>query len=242
MIRPDAHYYPCSAGRLGAKVILLLSTVTTAAQLRGFGPLGILSILVILAGQLLAPLSGILVLLWVVLSCTPWADIGYVRPRSWFTDVAVGLAVGVALKLLLKIIVMPLIGADAINRTYHYIVGNPAAALSEVLPLIIVGGFSEETVFRGFLFERFGKLIGKSIAARSATIVVVTLFFASLHLYDQGLAGFEQAICTGLTFGTIYSMTGRIWTVMCAHAAYDLVAIAIIYWNLESPLAHLVFK
>jgi len=201
-----------------------------------------LSIAVILAGQLLAPLSAIFVLLWVQLSHTPWAEIGYVRPRSWFNDVAGGLAFGIALKFLLKIIVMPLIGADAINRTYHYIVGNPTAALSEVLPLIIVGGFSEETVFRGFLFERFGKLIGKSLVARSFTVVVVTLFFASLHLYDQGLAGFEQAICTGLTFGTIYAATGRIWTVMCAHAAYDFTAIAIIYWNLESPLAHLVFK
>jgi uncharacterized protein len=242
VIRPCTHYYPCSAGRLDAKVILLLSTVTTSAQLRGFGPLGILSIAVILAGQLLAPLSAILLLVWVLLSRTPWAEIGYARPRSWFIDVASGLAIGVALKFLLKIIVMPLIGADAVNRTYHYIVGNPAAALWEVLPLIIVGGFSEETVFRGFLFERFGKLIGKSVVAKSVTVVVVALFFASLHLYDQGLAGFEQAICTGLTFGAIYSATGRIWTVMCAHAAYDLTAIAIIYWNLEVPLAHLVFK
>jgi hypothetical protein len=29
---------------------------------------------------------------------------------------------------------------------------------------------------------------------------------------------------------------------MCAHAAFDLTAIAIVYWNLESAVAHLVFK
>ncbi|HEY5094706.1 MAG TPA: type II CAAX endopeptidase family protein [Candidatus Eremiobacteraceae bacterium] len=213
-----------------------------AKELRGFGPLGVVAIVVILASQTLAPLSAILVLLWVTLSRTPWAEIGYVRPRSWLVEATAGIALGVVLKFLLKIIVMPLLGADAINRTYHYIVGNPAAAISEILPLIIVGGFAEETVFRGYLFERFGKLIGKSIVAKSGTVLVTALFFASLHFYDQGFAGVEQAIFTGLVFGTVFSSTGRIWIVMCAHAAYDLTALAIIYWNLESEFAHLVFK
>ena len=55
-----------------------------AARLRGFGPLGILAILIILGGNVVvAPLSAILILIWVKLSGTPWRDIGYVRPRSW---------------------------------------------------------------------------------------------------------------------------------------------------------------
>jgi len=29
---------------------------------------------------------------------------------------------------------------------------------------------------------------------------------------------------------------------MCAHAAFDLTAVAIIYWSLETRVAHLVFK
>ena len=37
-------------------------------------------------------------------------------------------------------------------------------------------------------------------------------------------------------------MPGRIWMVMCAHAAYDLAAVAMIYWNLEAAVARLVFK
>jgi hypothetical protein len=47
-----------------------------ATRLRGFGPLGILAILVIVAGQLLAPLSAVLVLIWAKLSRTPWREIG----------------------------------------------------------------------------------------------------------------------------------------------------------------------
>jgi hypothetical protein len=29
---------------------------------------------------------------------------------------------------------------------------------------------------------------------------------------------------------------------MCAHAAYDLTAVAMIYWNLETRVAHVIFK
>ena len=54
-----------------------------AADLRGFGPLGILAMLVIIAGQILAPLNALLVLVWARRSHTPWHEIGYGRPQSW---------------------------------------------------------------------------------------------------------------------------------------------------------------
>jgi hypothetical protein len=45
-----------------------------AARLRGFGPLGILAILIILGGNLvIAPLSAILVLIWVKFQTPPGA-------------------------------------------------------------------------------------------------------------------------------------------------------------------------
>jgi membrane protease YdiL (CAAX protease family) len=61
-------------------------------------------------------------------------------------------------------------------------------------------------------------------------------------IVGAGLAGAQQATITGLVFGTIFAATGRLWMLMCAHAAFDLVALALIYWNLESDVAHLVFK
>src|ERR1043166_2015113 len=134
-----------------------------AAALRGFGPLGILAILLILAGNFLfTPLSAILVLVWAGLSRTPWRDIGYVRPKSWIRSLAIGIAFGCAFKWLMKAIVMPLLGAPAINQAFHDLVGN-TAALPEMMYVILVGaGFGEETLFRGYAFERFGKLFGSS--------------------------------------------------------------------------------
>jgi membrane protease YdiL (CAAX protease family) len=213
-----------------------------AAELRGFGALGILAVLVIAAGQLLPPLSAVLVLVWTELSRTPWREIGYVRPKSWIGSLVVGVAFGVLFKFLMKALVMPLLGANPINQSYHYLAGNWAALPAAVLTMIVVAGLGEETVFRGYMFERLGKLLGRSPAARTVTVFVTAAVFASLHYFGQGLAGAQQAAITGLVFGTVFAVTGRIWTLMCAHAAFDLTAVAIIYWNLESAVAHLIFK
>ena len=220
----------------------------TAAALRGFSPLGILAIVLILAaGNLpvdslvVVPAGGLLVLLWVRLSHTPWREIGYVRPKSWIVDVALGVALGCALKLLTKAVLMPLLGADAVNHAYHALAGK-TAMLPFAVSAMLAAGFGEETVFRGFLFERLGKLLGSGAGAKVAIVLATTALFALLHYPDQGIAGVEQATVTGLTFGTIYALTGRLWLLMYAHAAYDLVALAIIYGNLESSVAHLIFK
>jgi membrane protease YdiL (CAAX protease family) len=214
-----------------------------AARLRGFGPLGILAILVILAGNLIvAPLSAILVLVWVRWSRTPWREIGYVRPRRWAATVAVGIAFGIAFKFLMKAIVMPLLGADPINQAFHYLAGNTSALPGAIYAMIVVAGFGEKTVFRGYMFERFDKLFGSGVWAKTLIVLLTSVLFGLAHYAVQGLAGVEQATITGLAFGTIFAVTGRIFVLMVAHAAFDLTALAMIYWDLEADVAHLVFK
>jgi len=188
------------------------------------------------------PLGAILALLWVQWSRTAWNEIGFARPRSWTRDLAVGIVFGIAFKLLMKAIVMPQFGAPPINQAYHYLAGNPAALPGAVYLLIAGGGFGEEVVFRGFLFERFGKLFGSGASPKAGIVLLTAGLFALLHYPDQGLPGVEQAAITGLAFGTIFAVTGRIWIPMFAHAAFDLTALALIYWNLESAVAHLIFR
>jgi len=188
------------------------------------------------------PLSALLVLAWAQLSETPWPAIGFVRPKSWLWSVAIGLVFGALFKLAMKAVVMPLLGAPVVNERYHFLAGN-AAALPFALYAVIVGaGFGEETVFRGFLFERLGRLLGTSRRAKIAIVVITATVFASGHWWDQGLAGVEQAAVTGLVFGGIYALTGQLFMLMVAHAAFDVVAIALIYWNLETRIAHLFFR
>jgi CAAX protease family protein len=214
-----------------------------AAALRGFGPLGILAMVVIVAaGPVLEPLGAVLVLAWAYRSHTPWSAIGYSRPKSWIGTVVVGIVFGSAFKFLMKMIVMPLLGADPINQAYHYLVGNQAALPGMLFAATVGAGFGEETVFRGYLFERLSKLFGRGVPATTAIVLLTSAWFGLIHYPIQGLAGAEQAAIVGLVFGTIFGITGRIWMLIFAHAAFDVTAVLMIYWNLESEVAHLIFK
>jgi membrane protease YdiL (CAAX protease family) len=217
-----------------------------AAELRGFGPLGIIALLLILLpgtmiiGAVAIPLSALLVLLWVRLSHTPWKEIGYRKPNNWFLTIAAGILTGFVLKIMMKAIVLPLFNADPINHTYHYLAGN-TAMLSFAVWAMLAAGFGEETVFRGFLFERLGKIFGSGILSRIAIILISSVLFGLGHYANQGLTGTEQATITGLVFGLLYAASGQIWIVMIAHAAFDLTALYIIYRDLETSVAHLFF-
>ena len=226
---------------------LARGTGELAAELRSFRPLGLLAIAVIFlsgnvfVGNYAIPLGAMLVLLWVKLSGTPWRAMGYVRPRNWPAAVGFGVVLGVALKLAMKAILLPLLGADPVNHAVHHWVGNrallPSAAWS-----MLVAGFGEKTVFRGFAFQRLGKILGAGATAKGAIVLLTSAAFGLAHYAGQGVSGREQAFMVGLTFGTIFAFTGRIWLLMCAHAAFDLVALAIIYWDLETRVAHLVVR
>jgi membrane protease YdiL (CAAX protease family) len=75
-----------------------------------------------------------------------------------------------------------------------------------------------------------------------ATVLITSAIFAIAHYVDQGWPGVEQALCTGTFFGTLFLFAGNLWLPMVTHAAFDLTALAMIYWNLESEIAHLFFK
>ena len=214
-----------------------------AASLRGFGPLGILAILIILGGNfVIAPLSAVLVLIWTKISNTAWCEIGYVRPQSWTRTIAIGIVFGVAFKFIMKAIVMPLLGAPPVNQAYHFVTGNPAVIPAMIFTMIVTAGFGEETFYRGWMFERLGKLLGQSVAAKIAIVLIALIFFASAHYPEQGVPGAEQALVTGLVFGSTFAATGQIFLLMIAHAAFDLTALWIIYYDLEAQIAQLIFK
>jgi hypothetical protein len=214
-----------------------------AKRLRGFGPVGLAAIIIILAGAFSVTVFGIvLVLAWVWLSNTPWREMGFVRPKSWVLTIAIGCVFGVAFKLVMKAVVMPLLGGPAINPAYHFLAGNSAALPGMLFTVIVAAGFGEEILFRSYMFERLGKLLGPSLWSKGLIILITSALFGMAHYREQGVAGVEQALMTGLTFGTIFAVTGSIFLPMIVHAAFDVAAVAIIYWDIEEKVAHLVFR
>ncbi len=210
-------------------------THSIAERLRGLGPVGLLAIFAIVAGGLGgAPVAAVLVLAWAQLSQAPLRALGFTAPPSW--------TFGIAFKLSLKALVMPLLGAPAVNPRYHYLAGNPAALPGMLATVVISGGFAEEVLFRGYLFERFEKLLGRGKAALAVTAVLSATLFALAHYPDQRLPGAEQATVTGLVFGGIFAWRRQLWDVIMAHVAFDVAAVALIYWGWEAPVAHLLFR
>jgi len=214
-----------------------------ASQLRGFGPVGLLAILVIIAVDVVGkPVSALMVLVWAWRSRTPWPELGFVRPRSWPAAIVIGVAIGIALKLVMKAVVMPLLGADPINQAYHFLVGNRAALPAMLYAILVGAAFGEETFFRGFAFERLHKLFGNSTGATIAIVVLTSFLFGIAHYRDQGLTGVQHAVIVGLVYGSIFARTGSLVIPMVAHAAFDLTALWIIYWDLEEEIARSIFR
>ncbi|HEV7331221.1 MAG TPA: type II CAAX endopeptidase family protein [Flavisolibacter sp.] len=227
--------------------VRLNSSERLAKDLRGFGPAGIFALTTIfLLGTLsianiAIPVGALLVLVWARMSHTPLREIGYVRPRSWLRTIVAGIVFGCVFKLLSKSVIMPLLGAGPINLVYQHLQGN-TAMLPFAAWTMIVAGFAEETMFRGYAFERLNKLIGKRRWSAAVIVLLTSLLFGLAHYPQQGFTGAEHAFIMGLVFGTVYALKGRLFLLMIAHAAYDLMAIALIYWRLEWDVAHLFFR
>jgi uncharacterized protein len=130
-----------------------------------------------------------------------------------------------------------------VNAAFQRIQTAAPEELAFLLAYVIIGaGFSEELMYRGYLFERIGKITGDGLVARAFIVLITSAFFGALHFYPQGIPGAINAAFTGLVLGTIFFLNGkRIWFLVVAHAAYDIAAFAIIYFRWEEEVAHAFF-
>jgi membrane protease YdiL (CAAX protease family) len=203
----------------------------------------IASVLVTLGALLAGNLLGaVIVLVWVAVTRTPWAEVGIKRWPHWPRGIFMAIGAGALLKVALKVLVLPPLGMPPVNAAYHALTGN-AAALPGILFLVVVGGgFGEELIWRGFLFERLRALLGSSPSARLLIVVFSSLLFGLAHLHDQGWPAVVQATITGAVFGAAFLRLSVIWPVMIAHASFDLTGVVMIYFGREEWFARLVWR
>jgi membrane protease YdiL (CAAX protease family) len=212
------------------------------AKLAGTGPVGVSGVLVVSLGMiLLTPIIGsILVLIWARVARVPFSEIGFVRPPSWLRSVVYGVLLGVGLKLVMKALVLPALGVEAVNQQFHFVQGNPQAALG-LAAYGLVAAFTEETFFRGYLFERIGARLGKEWLGATAAVLISSAVFGILH-FQQGRLGITNATIVGLVSGGVYlANKRRLFLLMVAHATFDIASFVIIYLGLEQTLGTLIF-
>ena len=85
-------------------------------------------------------------------------------------------------------------------------------------------------------------MLGTTAAAIVVIVAFTSVWFGAEHYSLQGLAGVQQATVVGLVFGAVFATTRRLPMLMVAHAAFDIVAVALIYWELETAVARAFFR
>lgn len=203
----------------------------------GQKPLGkIVSFILIASSGNVAIIGATLVLIWRKIVKVPFRNLGLYAPKSWLKTIVLGVLLGIFIKLLFATIIMPLMGSvPSSSSTFSFLKGNLTNALLFSVYVLVVAGFAEEIIFRGYLFHQLEDWFGNGKLQMVLTVVVSSLIFGIPHLYQGGF-GVIQSILVGMIYGAVYLANKKnLWLVMIAHATFDWVAIYIIYmdWSIK---------
>ena len=185
------------------------------------------------APLVLRPISGVIAA-WIVLRWRGegWGSLGLRRPASWPRAIAVAILLYLAM-LAISQWVVPYVAA-IVHPTQR---PSFLAALPGNLPMLIawlavswlVGGLTEELLFRGFLLDRVAKLFGGGALALGIAAVAQAILFGMLHLYAGSFA-FLYASMFAVTTAAFYIAGGRnLWSVILVHGTWDTVAMWSVY-------------
>jgi len=160
-----------------------------------------------------------------------WADLGLRRPGRWWMVpllAAGGFLLLIMVSMFMMHLLLPAIGAQLpqVRRT-----PTMRADLGEYLFWAIPvswgsAAFGEELLFRGFILNRIGQVIGSSrTPAIFAAVVLQAAIFGSLHIY-QGIGGVLMTGAAGLVIGLIWLVGGRnLWPCFLLHGLIDFLAV-----------------
>ncbi len=171
-----------------------------------------------------------------------WASIGLRQPASirraisWtllalFLTMAVGiLADGLAVSAIGE--------ADdatrAIDERYQgrfdNLPGNLSVYLFWLAMAWIIGGFTEEILFRGVLFARFERLLRPLPFAAVLAVVLQAVLFGQQHYYYQGFAGWVATGAIGVVSGLLYLRFNRnLWPLVISHGLGNTIGLTLIF-------------
>ncbi|HJU84455.1 MAG TPA: CPBP family intramembrane glutamic endopeptidase [Holophagaceae bacterium] len=115
----------------------------------------------------------------------PLSSIGFRMDGHWARELGLGVAGGAGIMLLTAVLTMGVGG-------FHWIRGEGTwATTAWGLLLFVFVGFNEETLFRGYLFQRLVAGMGKWPAQ-----VLLALLFAYAHWHNPGMVGATKAWAT----------------------------------------------
>ena len=108
--------------------------------------------------------------------------------------------------------------------------GNLPVYLFWITIAWVIGGFTEEMLFRGALFSRLESLCAGAPFAVVVAIVLQGILFGQQHYYYQGLAGWVAngaiAIVSGLLF---LAFKRNLWPLIISHGLSNSIGLTALY-------------
>jgi len=207
--------------RLIAAVELLIAILILVGGLVGLIPLSSTPV-VLLFGWLMLWLRGV-----------GWRDLGLRRPSSWLSTLLLGVAIGIGYQYFSLYVVEPLIARITGDlpdvSQFAPLIGNTFFLFISIILSWTLAAFGEELVYRGYLMNRFADLVGSNRVGWLVSLVVVSILFGMVHLY-QGTSGVITITLTGLVLGGLYLATGRnLWVPIIVHGVNDTLGFILIF-------------
>ena len=141
-----------------------------------------------------------------------WRAVGLNLDRRWRVLLAIGITAGVVFWAFEFFVENPVLhrltGRYPDLNDFKGLVGNIRLLAILVALNLVLAGFGEEMVWRGYALPRVAEILGNSRVACGVAVLAVNAAFGLAHLY-QGESGIVQAAVQGALLGILYFATGR---------------------------------
>lgn len=176
-----------------------------------------------------------LTILYAISTKEKFKSIGFSKQKSWIASLLQSIAISLIIVALSMYIIRPLteyITNEKIDSSaFRPLVGNANLFGFYLLIGWLVGGISEELIFRGFLMKRITTYIPGEYGIVFA-IVITSSLFGYLHSY-QGLVGQIQTGIIGAMLASIYFIfSRRLMLVILTHGFVNTISFSLIYFEI----------
>ncbi|WP_462248709.1 lysostaphin resistance A-like protein [Ekhidna sp.] len=196
---------------------------------------GILSVMLFLSTPFVKViLAALISIIYAITNKDRFKSIGFNKPGSWMLALLQSLLLACVIVALTFFIITPLVEYLTDNSIdaslFKPLQGNLDLFLNYLAIGWIVGGISEEIIFRGFLLNRITTYIPNETGVVYAIVITSTLF-GFMHGY-QGIAGQLQTGIIGALLATIYYVSGKRLTIaILTHGLVNTISFSLIYFK-----------
>jgi membrane protease YdiL (CAAX protease family) len=175
---------------------------------------------------------------WLRLRGEPLADYGLFEPASWPRAVGVAIAMLVAMYVYMNLInphvlaaLKPWIGSGVNLTRFDGLKGNVWLYL-EILPMVwLSAGFTEEFLFRGFLFNRLLMIFGRGPTPFVGAAIIQAVLFSLGHIYQGWPGVISVAAISFFLLAASRVLKGNLWPAVIMHGLVDSISLAILVFR-----------